>query len=60
MKQCPKCGRYMHWYMNTVNRVGWKCVCGYDTGSITYTTTTNTEVTSEPYATDRTDMRGGE
>ena len=59
MKQCPKCGRYMHWYMVQTNGY-WKCVCGYDTRSITYTTTTTTEVTLEPYATNRTDMRGAE
>ena len=49
----------MTWYMGQTNGY-WKCVCGYDTGSITYTIMTNTEVTSEAYATNRTDMRGTE
>ena len=42
MKQCPKCGRYMTWYMVQTNGY-WKCVCGYDTRSITYTFSDRTE-----------------
>ena len=42
MKQCPKCGRYMTWYMVQTNGY-WKCVCGYDTRSVTYTLSDRTE-----------------
>ena len=51
MEQCPKCGRYMTWYMVQTNGY-WKCVCGYDTRSITYTYGTSTEIKS--------DMRGSD
>lgn len=32
--QCPKCGRYMSWYMYYHYGMpisGWKCICGFDT-----------------------------
>ena len=35
MMICPKCGKYMIWYMMQTNGY-WKCVCGYDTKSVTY------------------------
>ena len=44
MKQCPKCGRYMTWYMVQTNGY-WKCVCGYDTRTITYTLSDRTDTT---------------
>lgn len=42
MKRCPRCGRYMTWYM-VLTKGYWKCVCGYDTRSITYTFSDRTE-----------------
>ena len=36
MKQCPKCGRYMTWYV-WQSECYWKCICGYDTRNINYT-----------------------
>ena len=44
MYQCPKCGKYMTWYMTYYHGVpfgGWKCGCGYDTNLWSKTITTN-------------------
>lgn len=41
---CPKCGKYMTWYMKYYCGVpfgGWKCGCGYDTNLWSNTITTN-------------------
>lgn len=45
MKQCPKCGSTMIWYMiysNGEPKAYWKCICGYDQRSIRYTYSTQT------------------
>ena len=39
---CPKCGKYMTWYMVQTNGY-WKCICGYDTRSVTYIGSDKTE-----------------
>ena len=44
MYRCPKCGRYMTWYMSYnfgMPWSGWKCECGYDTNHWSNTVTTN-------------------
>lgn len=46
---CPKCGKYMTWYMTYANGggvwCGWKCDCGYDTNQWGNTITTNRTIT---------------
>lgn len=35
--KCPKCGKYMKWYMRYnagMPVTGWKCVCGHDTAGV--------------------------
>ena len=48
MERCPKCGRYMTWYMVQTNGY-WKCVCGYDTRTISYTCSNRTDTNSINY-----------
>lgn len=45
MRRCPKCGRYMSFYMLPRGISAYKCPCGYDTAlestGISYSTGTN-------------------